>query len=107
MSKRPPINFDHINRFALCSLTLILARWLPRGRREGLEYVALNPTRNDRRLGSFRINLRTRGWAGFATGDRGGDIISLAAYLSRLTQTEAAERLADMLGIDVDARYGR
>jgi hypothetical protein len=107
MSKRPPINFDYINRFALCSLPVILGRWLPRGRREGLEYVALNPTRNDRRLGSFRINLRTGRWADFATGDRGGDIISLAAYLSRLTQTEAAERLADMLGIDVDARYGR
>jgi hypothetical protein len=48
MSKRPPINFDYINRFALCSLPVILGRWLPRGRREGLEYVALNPTRNDR-----------------------------------------------------------
>jgi DNA primase len=107
MSKRPPINFHHINRLALRSLPVILGRWLPRGCREGLEYVALNPTRNDRRLGSFRINLRTGRWADFATGDRGGDVISLAAYLSRLTQTEAAEQLADMLGIDLDARYGR
>ena len=103
----PAIDFDHINRLALRSLLVILVRWLPTGRREGREYVALNPTRHDRHLGSFRINLNTGRWADFATGDRGGDVISLAAYLSRLTQTEAAERLADMLGISMEARYGR
>ena len=34
-----------------------------------------------------------------ATGDRGGDPVSLAAYLFGLTQTEAARRLAAMLGV--------
>jgi hypothetical protein len=64
---RPRINFDHINRTALRSLPVILSRRLPR-RKEGLEYVALEPRRNDRHLGSFRINLRTGRWAG-DTGD--------------------------------------
>ena len=86
---------------ALAVLPSLLARWLPRGRTEGLEYVALNPTRPDRHLGSFRINLRTGRWSDFATGDKGGDPVSLAAYLSRLSQRKAAEKLAGMLGIEV------
>jgi hypothetical protein len=89
-------------------LPVILGRWLPRGRRQGLEYIALNPTRLDRRLGSFRINLHTGRWADFATGDRGGDVISLAAYLFGLSQIEAASKLADMLCINMEgADYGR
>ena len=38
---------------------------------------AFNPRRADRHLGSFQINVRTGKWADFATGDRGGDLISL------------------------------
>src|SRR5689334_21721556 len=53
---RPGIDFDLINSAALRALPAILGRWLPHGRRQGPEYVALNPTRNDQRLGSFRIN---------------------------------------------------
>ncbi len=104
---RPSIDFSAINRIARRSLPVILEQWLPHGRREGLEYIALNPTRNDRHLGSFRINLRTGRWADFATQDRGGDVISLGAYLFGLRQIEAAEKLADMLSIGIEARYGR
>src|SRR5215472_9186895 len=105
--RRLPVDFDRINRRALAALAALLERWLPGGRREGWEYVALNPTRLDRHLGSFRINVRTGRWADFATGDRGGDVVSLAAYLSHLKQSEAAEKLAGMLGIAPEARYGR
>jgi hypothetical protein len=35
----------------------------------------------DQNPGSFSINVRTGRWADFATGDKGGDVISLAAYL--------------------------
>jgi hypothetical protein len=73
---------------------------LPGGRFEGDEYVALNPKRADRHLGSFRINSRTGRWADFAVdGARGGDPIALAAYLADLTPAVAAEKLAAMLGI--------
>jgi hypothetical protein len=82
-------------------LPALLARWLPNGRKEGSEYVALNPTRHDCHLGSFRINLCTGRWADFATGDGGGDPVSLAAYLSYLGQIEAAEKLAGMLGVEM------
>jgi hypothetical protein len=62
--------------------------------------VARNPTRRDRHLGSFRINLETGRWADFATGDKGGDAVSLAAYLFHLSQGEAARRVGRMLGVD-------
>ena len=93
------IDFTCVNRAALVVLPSLLARWLPRGHRESAEYVALNPTRHDRHLGSFRINLLSGRWADFATGDRGGDPVSLAAYLFNLRQIEAAEKLGLLLGI--------
>jgi hypothetical protein len=99
---RRPIDFAHINAAALSRLPELLARWLPDGRRQGHEYVALNPLRSDERLGSFSINLRSGRWADFACDARGGDPISLAAYLGGLSQGEAAQRLADMLGVDHD-----
>jgi hypothetical protein len=97
MSKR--INFVIINEVALRALPLIVARWLPDGKRQGREFVAKNPTRPDRTLGSFSINLVTGKWADFATEDRGIGVISLAAYLFHLTQPEAARFVAAMLGI--------
>ena len=98
------IDFPGINRAALAVLPSLLDRWLPDGRREGHEWVARNPRRLDRNLGSFRINMSTGRWSDFATGDAGGDPISLAAYLFDLTQTEAARRVADMLGISERAQ---
>ncbi|MCC7168319.1 MAG: hypothetical protein IT565_12190 [Rhodospirillales bacterium] len=98
----PRVDFDAVNRAAMVRLPDILGRWLPGGRIEGLEYTALNPRRSDQRPGSFRINLRTGRWGDFATNDRGGDPISLGAYLFGLSQVEAARKLADMLGVPSD-----
>ena len=93
------VDFSRVNAAALAALPALLDRWLPDGRKQGGEWVARNPTRQDRRAGSFSVNLRTGRWADFATGDRGGDPVSLAAYLHDLRQAEAARRLAEMLGI--------
>ena len=94
------IAFTRIADAAAQRAETIVSRWLPNGRREGSEWCALNPTRGDGRKGSFKVNLKTGKWGDFATGDRGGDLIALAAYLFHLDQGEAAKRLADMLGID-------
>ena len=93
------IDFAAINRAALAALPSLIARWAPGGIVRGSEYVALNPTRADRRPGSFKVNLRTGKWADFATGDKGGDPISLAAYLAGTGQAEAARDLTRMLGL--------
>ena len=89
---------------ALPHLSVLLRRWLPDGELQGLEYVALNPNRTDQNKGSFKINISSGRWADFATGDRGGDVVSLAAYLFEISQGEAARRLAHMLGMG-DERY--
>ena len=99
------ISFEAINAVAVQSLPMLLARWLPGGKRIGKEYIALNPTRADRKPGSFKVVIvghRAGVWADFATCDRGGDPISLAAYLFGLRQAEAAHKLASMLGVRHD-----
>jgi hypothetical protein len=99
------IDFKEINEAALNAMPTLLARWLPGGKRIGKEYIARNPTREDRRPGSFKVVIvghRAGVWADFATGDRGGDPISLAAYLFGLGQGEAARKLAEMLGVRHD-----
>jgi len=63
---------------------------LPNGKVEASEFVSLNPTRIDKKLGSFRINTISGKWADFATGDRGGDLIALYAYLKGVSNYEAA-----------------
>ena len=94
-------DFATINAAALRSLPELSALWLPGGFRRGNEWIAKNPTREDRRPGSFSINLVTGRWADFALSDaRGGDPISLAAYLAGLSQTEAAGKLAEMLRVE-------
>ncbi len=99
MRTHSQIDFESINRAALACLQELCARWLPDGRRRGHEYVARNPRRVDRRAGSFSVNLVSGRWADFAVGARGGDPVSLAAYLSGLGQAAAARQLADMLGV--------
>ena len=95
-----PIDFAEVNRAALAALPAVLARILPDGKRVGAELVAFNPRRGDRHLGSFKINRYNGRWADFATGDKGGDPISLVAYLANVSQGEAARLLARMLGLE-------
>jgi hypothetical protein len=98
------VDFQQVGQTSLRYLPLLVLRWLPDGRREGHEWVARNPTRSDRALGSFKVNLRTGHWADFATGDKGGDVISLAAYLHGLSQLGAAGKISEMLGLVPEQR---
>ncbi len=93
------IDIKAVSAAALRSLPDLLADWLPGGRREGHEYVVRNPTRADGRPGSFTINTSSGRWSDFATGDRGGDAVSLYAFLNRTSQVDAARAVADRLGL--------
>ncbi len=99
MSPRRRIDFARVAGAALAASEAIAARWLPDGRRDGGEWVARNPRRADRAAGSFKVNLRTGRWGDFATGDKGGDLVALAAFLFAIDQGEAARRVAEMLGV--------
>jgi hypothetical protein len=98
----PPrkIAFRRIADAALSHADAIVQRWLPDGRREGHEWVARNPQRTDHRPGSFKVNLHTGRWGDFSSGDKGGDLVALAAFLFSLNQADAAKRVAEMLGVD-------
>lgn len=91
--------FADIAAAALARSESLVMEWLPHGRRVGCEWQATNPTRNDTRRGSFSVNLRTGKWGDFASGDKGGDLVSLLAYLRGCTQAEAAEELANRFGM--------
>jgi putative DNA primase/helicase len=79
----------------------LVPRWLPGGRAEGNEWVAANPRRpSSDGGGAFRINLHSGAWADFAGSDKGGDLISLWAYLHGLEQWPACRAVAEQLGID-------
>lgn len=97
------VHFEQVNQEARACLAALLFRWLPDGRRQGRDWVARNPLRTDRNPGSFRIDIQSGKWVDFATGDRGGDPVSLAAYLFGMSQSEAASHLRAMLGMGGDA----
>lgn len=98
-----PINFPAIAAVAVVHAAELVPRWLPSGTREGNEWISCNPKRDDANPGSFKINLLTGNWADFATDDRGSDLISLAAMLHDISQTEAATYLAAAIGLESPA----
>jgi hypothetical protein len=99
-----PVDFAGINAAALAAFPAVLKRLLPDGKNIGREFEALNPRRADRRAGSFRVNRCNGKWADFASGQNGGDPVSLVAYLTGTSQGEAARLLAQMLGIEAGGR---
>ena len=90
--------FKTIADLAKSSSLRVVSYLCPHGKREGHEWVALNPTRSDTKLGSFKINLKTGKWADFSTGDRGGDLIALWAYIKDIGQYEAMKQIKALLG---------
>lgn len=75
---------------------------LPEGYREGSEYIARNPRRNDDNPGSFTIHIGDgdkRGvWKDFALNDASGrGCISLIAYLNDCSSAQATTRLKKLL----------
>jgi Protein of unknown function (DUF3631) len=89
-----PVLLKHVDELLPCLFPS--GDWLPGG-----EFALLNPHRNDRGLGSLRVNPTTGAWADFALPNdpaaRGGDLISLVAYFFDMGQLEAAARLARMV----------
>jgi putative DNA primase/helicase len=89
------IDFSKANSIGLSQIT----SWLPKGEKRGDEWVTLNPRRDDRKLGSFKINLEKGTWKDFSSkaGDEaaGSDPVSLFAYIHGIEQGEAAKRILD------------
>src|SRR3974390_2571818 len=102
MAQRISRPFDGAgNDAALRDSRSLLPQIIPGGKFRSLEYIVRNPRRDDQHAGSFKINYRTGVWKDFATGDGGGDLISLLAFVRGSTQGDAARELADKLGVSL------
>ena len=91
------LDYKTIARAALPRAVSICERMLPGGKLRGREWVC-----GDLRGGpgeSCSVNTQTGKWADFASNAKGGDLMSLVAAIHGLSQLEAAERLAVMLGM--------
>ena len=100
----PRIDFGAINRAALRNAETVCRWLLPGGRRAGREYLALNPRRADRTIGSLKVNLATGRWADFATDDRGGDLIALTAWVLTFARAKPHGASLGFLGISAEVR---
>jgi putative DNA primase/helicase len=92
------LDFAGINAAALPHLLDLCRRWLPGGRLIGREWTCGSLAGEPGR--SCRVNIGTGRWADFATNQRGGDPVSLYAAILRVSQAEAARRLAELLGME-------
>jgi len=87
------LDFDSLAAELLENPIHWLELWLPGGSAEGHEYKCVNPTRADKSVGSFSINMQTGKWADFFTGDSGSDFIALFAYIHQISMGEAYKEI--------------
>ncbi len=93
-------DFTVVNQAARQRAQDVCRRLLPEGTRQGKEWVCGSVSGIAGR--SLRVRLdgdRAGAWFDHATGDGGGDFVSLAAAVAKLPQFEAAQQLARMLGL--------
>lgn len=94
-------NFIIINNYLLSNISYFLAQWLPSGRKIGNEYKCGSLQGEPGK--SLCINMQTGKWSDFATGESGGDLISLYAGIYSLSQGDALKKLADLCNISITA----
>jgi uncharacterized protein (DUF927 family) len=85
-----------LNQLARQNALAVVRQLLPSGKVVGKEYVARNPMRPDKRAGSFKICIsgpNTGVWSDFAANAKGGNLVSLVAYLKSLARRDAARWL--------------
>lgn len=97
---RTRIDFAAIATAALAAAERLVPLWLAGGKREGHEWKCGSLAGDAGH--SCSVNLKTGAWADFATGDKGGDLISLWAAIRSLKPGEAARELARELNIAID-----
>lgn len=94
----PPINFEALARALLDQADSLLQQWLPDGVQRGHEYVC--GSLQGGRGTSTSVNMTNGKWADFATGEQGGDLLSLYAVANGLTMGKAALQVARELGLE-------
>jgi hypothetical protein len=89
-------DWSEFNQLVKENILAIVKHLAPGGKVIGKEYVARNPTRADKRAGSFKICIsgpKAGIWSDFATGAKGGGLVSLVACLKSLSRRDAVRWL--------------
>lgn len=100
--KYPPPKYQALNAVLLGRIEQLVTEWLPGGKKEGKEYKcgSLSGGKGD----SCSVNVSGQEglgcWSDFATGEKGGDLISLYAAIHGLGMTMAAVTLAREEGLE-------
>ncbi len=103
-----PADIQAIAAQALASIETICARWLPDGKKAGHEWEIGDRHGTPGKSLKVHVSGSKCGlWADFSTGDKGGDLVSLVAFIDGVSQGEAARRLAEFMGLPTDARPTR
>ncbi|GAB1393336.1 hypothetical protein MASR1M60_14990 [Rhodocyclaceae bacterium] len=77
----------------------ILDRWLPGGKSSGGRYHVRNPLRGDEHLGNMSVVIATGLGGDHAVSEHFRDYVGLVAFAQQCGMSEAAEALAEFLGI--------
>ena len=95
------VDLKQVAAAALNMSHTLVPEWLPDGKREGAEWVALNPQRHDTKAGSFKVNLNTGVWIDFACdGVKGADLLDLYHFVFGYANViDAAKALAARMGV--------
>lgn len=90
-------DFKSVGAAALAMHAILLPQWLG-GKRVGHEWLAERKANGG--LGdSWSVNTITGHWGCFASGQAGGDLVSLYAALNHLEQGAALRKVAEIVGI--------
>ena len=88
---------SRVNSQLLSNGEAVLRAWLE-GERQGEHFVAINPCRDDKNLGSFKVTLATGFWKDYAVeGFSGPDLVSLYMVLNELDEHAAVTALEETL----------
>jgi hypothetical protein len=93
-------DFTAVSAAALARAETLVREWLPGGKLEGREYCGARRSAGGPG-NSLKVNLDTGQWAHFSGEARGGDLVSLLAYVERCSQLEACKSLSEQLNMPV------
>ncbi|MBF0131046.1 MAG: hypothetical protein HQL75_00455 [Magnetococcales bacterium] len=102
------IDFERIANTALLSSTDLLFEWFPAGVLDGHEFKIGDVTGS--KGSSLSINVKTGKWSDFASGLKGGDLISLYAAIQTKgsptgkDQTKAAVAIAKRFNLNIEEK---
>lgn len=100
------VRIEDVAAVLLSSARDLLSSWLPNGRFVGREFQ-VGSLRGEPG-GSLSVNIANGKWCDFASGDKGGDLVSLYAAIHKISQKEAANELAIQFGLNTgDAVHRR